>query len=211
MEKIEDSATKSEGGCMNKALLTTMLCAMSAFGLFQAAPVLAQSAVGDQGASAKQAAPAASAGAGIELAEIIVTARRVEERAQDVPISMTVFNQQQLTNRNVVNSQDLATYTPSLSANSNFGSQNSSFAIVDRTATNPAIAPLSYLPSLDLLNLNLNWNSIAGSPVDVSLFAVNVTNKQYYTYVAGLYASTNFETAALGQPRFYGARVRYKW
>ncbi|MET0364159.1 MAG: TonB-dependent receptor [Sphingobium sp.] len=60
---------------------------------------------------------------------IVVTARRTEERLQDVPISITVFNQQQLSNRNVVNSQDLATYTPSLSANSNFGSQNSSFAI----------------------------------------------------------------------------------
>ncbi|MFT3968302.1 MAG: Plug domain-containing protein, partial [Sphingobium sp.] len=60
---------------------------------------------------------------------IVVTARRTEERLQDVPISITVFNQQQLSNRNVVNSQDLATYTPSLSSNTNFGSQNSSFAI----------------------------------------------------------------------------------
>jgi iron complex outermembrane receptor protein len=61
--------------------------------------------------------------------DIIVTARRTEERLQDVPISITVFNQQQLSNRNVVNAQDLAAYTPSLSANSNFGSENSSFAI----------------------------------------------------------------------------------
>ena len=61
--------------------------------------------------------------------DIIVTARRVEERLQDVPISITVFNQRELTNRNVVNAQDLANYTPSLSANSNYGSDNSSFAI----------------------------------------------------------------------------------
>ena len=66
---------------------------------------------------------------GLELTEVIVTARRVEERLQDVPISITVFNQEQLTNRNVVNSADLAAYTPSLSANSNFGVENSSFAI----------------------------------------------------------------------------------
>lgn len=63
------------------------------------------------------------------LEEIIVTARRVEERLQDVPISMTVFNQEQLTRRNVVNASDLANYTPSLSANTNFGSENTSFAI----------------------------------------------------------------------------------
>src|SRR5215475_10472905 len=63
------------------------------------------------------------------LEEIIVTARRMEERLQDVPISITVLNEQALENRNVVNSQDLAAYVPSLSANTNFGTANSSFAI----------------------------------------------------------------------------------
>jgi iron complex outermembrane receptor protein len=66
---------------------------------------------------------------GVELTEVIVTARRVEERLQDVPISITVFNQEQLSNRNVVNAADLAAYTPSLSANQNFGQENSSYAI----------------------------------------------------------------------------------
>src|ERR1700738_4200881 len=64
-----------------------------------------------------------------DINEIIVTARRMEERLQDVPISITVFNQQQLQDRNIVNPQDLAAYVPSLSANTNFGSENSSFAI----------------------------------------------------------------------------------
>jgi iron complex outermembrane receptor protein len=64
-----------------------------------------------------------------DVNEIIVTARRMEERLQDVPISITVLNQQQLEDRNIVNPQDLATYVPSLSANTNFGSANSSFAI----------------------------------------------------------------------------------
>lgn len=61
--------------------------------------------------------------------DIIVTARRVQERLQDVPISITVFNQEQISERNVVNAEDLARYTPSLSANSSFGSDNSTFAI----------------------------------------------------------------------------------
>ena len=64
-----------------------------------------------------------------DVEQVVVTARRKEERLQDVPISISVFNQQQLSNHNVVNAQDLATYTPSLQANSEFGSQNSSFAI----------------------------------------------------------------------------------
>ena len=60
---------------------------------------------------------------------IIVTARRIEERLQDVPISITVLNQEQITKQNLVNAQDLAGLTPSLSANTNFGSENSTFAI----------------------------------------------------------------------------------
>jgi len=62
-------------------------------------------------------------------ADIIVTARRVEERLQDVPISITVFNQQEISRANIVNAEDLAKLTPSLSANTSFGSENSTFAI----------------------------------------------------------------------------------
>jgi iron complex outermembrane recepter protein len=77
------------------------------------------------------------------LAEIIVTARRSDERLQDVPISITVFNQRQLADRNITNSSDLAAYTPSLSANTNYGHENSSFAIrgfVQDAGTPPSVA-----------------------------------------------------------------------
>ena len=77
-----------------------------------------------------------------ELGDVVVTARRVDERLQDVPISITVFNQEQITKLNVVNASDLATYTPSLSANSNFGPENSSFAIrgfIQDTGTAPTV------------------------------------------------------------------------
>ncbi len=72
-----------------------------------------------------EAQEAAEAGSG----DIVVTARRVEERLQDVPISITVYNQEQLSARNIVNSTDLAIYTPSLAANSRFGTEKASFAI----------------------------------------------------------------------------------
>ncbi len=65
-----------------------------------------------------------------ESDEIVVTgARRMQENAQDVPISISVYNQQQLADRNIVNSADLATYTPSLAVNSKFGPEKASFAI----------------------------------------------------------------------------------
>jgi len=74
------------------------------------------------------AAWAQDAGAA-DAGDIIVTARRVEERLQDVPISITVFSQEAISNRNIVNAADLATYTPSLSVNSRFGPEKASFAI----------------------------------------------------------------------------------
>lgn len=64
-----------------------------------------------------------------EASDIIVTARRVEERLQDVPISITVFTQEQVANRNLINVQDLATYTPSLSVVPTFGAENASLSL----------------------------------------------------------------------------------
>jgi iron complex outermembrane receptor protein len=112
----------------------------AAMALAAAAPAFAQNAQSAE-AQAPTAGAQAPSQAG-ELTEIIVTARRVEERLQDVPISITVFNQEQLTNRNVVNSADLAAYTPSLAANTNFGAENSSFAIrgfVQDAGTPPSV------------------------------------------------------------------------
>ena len=74
-------------------------------------------------AHADQPADALSSG------DIIVTARRTEERLQDVPISITVFNQQQISSRNIVVASDLAAYTPSLSVNQRYGPEKASFAI----------------------------------------------------------------------------------
>jgi iron complex outermembrane receptor protein len=82
------------------------------------------------------------AAAGGEGDAIIVTARRVEERLQDVPISITVFNQEAISNRNIVNSTDLATYTPSLSINATYGPEKATFAIrgfVQELSTQPSV------------------------------------------------------------------------
>jgi iron complex outermembrane receptor protein len=78
-----------------------------------------------------------------ELEEIIVTARRKEESVQDVPISMTVFSQEQLTSNNIVSANELAKYTPSLQTNSRYGSESASFSIrgfVQENQTSPSVA-----------------------------------------------------------------------
>jgi iron complex outermembrane receptor protein len=71
----------------------------------------------------------AQGGEGTQLEEVLVTARRREERLQDVPISMTVFNQEQIRNANIVTAADLARYTPSMQVNSRFGDDSTNFAI----------------------------------------------------------------------------------
>jgi iron complex outermembrane recepter protein len=78
-----------------------------------------------------------------ELSQIIVTARRREERLQDVPISITVFSQQQLADRNIVNAADLAIYTPSLETNTRFGPDSTTFSLrgfVQEVPTSPSVA-----------------------------------------------------------------------
>src|SRR5262249_4998304 len=54
---------------------------------------------------------------------------RMEERLQDVPISITVFNSQQLANNNITSAKDLAIYTPSLSTNNRYGADNTTWTI----------------------------------------------------------------------------------
>lgn len=63
------------------------------------------------------------------IEEIVVSAQRREQSAQDVPISITVFDAKQLSNANITSSSDLAVYTPSLSTNQRFGADNATFSI----------------------------------------------------------------------------------
>ena len=73
--------------------------------------------------------PAAATATDTATDEVIVTARRVEERLQDVPISIMVFNQDSLTDKNVLSGRDLAVYTPSLAVNGRYGTENASFSL----------------------------------------------------------------------------------
>jgi len=75
------------------------------------------------------ATPAFAQSSSTALEEVVVTARRTEERLQDVPISITVYNQEKLDNLNITSGADLAAFTPSMTVNTQFGVNNASFAI----------------------------------------------------------------------------------
>jgi iron complex outermembrane receptor protein len=83
--------------------------------------------------------------------------------------------------------------------------------------SNPAIVQslggdFGKVGSRGLVNLDMGWNSILGSSVDLTAFATNVTNKKYYQFIPGLgSAQSALETATLGEPRMWGARLRYRF
>jgi iron complex outermembrane receptor protein len=60
-----------------------------------------------------------------------------------------------------------------------------------------------------LVNLSADWNGMAGSEFDLSLYATNVTNKVYAIGGFILMNSLGYAAAMYGEPRMYGARLRY--
>jgi iron complex outermembrane receptor protein len=77
--------------------------------------------------------------------------------------------------------------------------------------TNTAPPGFETLSSQENLNLNLNWNNIVGTPLDLSLFATNVTDRKYYLATAGTFQNFGYDVAYLNQPTMYGARLRYRF
>jgi iron complex outermembrane receptor protein len=61
--------------------------------------------------------------------EVIVTARRVDERLQDVPLAVQVVSQEQLDRNNIRSVANLGAIAPSLTVNSLFGEDAARFAI----------------------------------------------------------------------------------
>ncbi len=83
-----------------------------------------------------------SANAEVEENTIIVTARRMEENLQDVPISISVFDQETLADHNISDALSLVNVSPSLSVNNRYGSENATFAIrgfFQETGTGPSV------------------------------------------------------------------------
>ncbi len=77
-------------------------------------------------AMAQSDQPAASAGNGLE--EIVVTARRKEERVQTVPIAITAFSQKDIEQKHILQISDLARNVPSLASNQNSSDANSFYS-----------------------------------------------------------------------------------
>src|ERR1700676_5217302 len=85
--------------------------------------VLIASAIAARGALAQEAAPkSATVAANIgPLEEIVVTARRREESSQSVPVAVTAFSQEELTERSVTTPYDVAKFVSGLTTGGDLG------------------------------------------------------------------------------------------
>lgn len=67
------------------------------------------------------------------------------------------------------------------------------------------------LPSFGLLNVSLDWRNVLGSMVDASLFATNLTDETYIISNTGVYQTIGAQAVIFGEPRMFGARLRYSF
>ncbi|WP_231568181.1 TonB-dependent receptor [Novosphingobium malaysiense] len=101
--------------------------------------------------------------------EIIVTARRVEERLQDVPISMTVYNSDQIEKRNIAVASDLALTTPSLSVNTRYGPEKATFSLRGFNQ-DAATAPTVGVYFADVVGVRAQGGTAGGNTVGAGAF-----------------------------------------
>lgn len=64
----------------------------------------------------------------------------------------------------------------------------------------------SEIPAYGIHNLTLNWNNVCRKAIDLSLFSSNVADK---TYASGGIGFLGYWQKSYGEPRMYGARVRF--
>src|SRR5438094_1937878 len=103
--------------------LRNILLSTTAMGLSMPAAAWAQQAPPATEPKVIQApAPEAEPQPAHGVQDIVVTARRVEERLQDVPVAVTGFNEEMLRNLQIENFGDIGKAVPNLDAQRQFGS-----------------------------------------------------------------------------------------
>lgn len=71
--------------------------------------------------------------------------------------------------------------------------------------------PFDVLDAYSLVNAHITWNDMFGIPLDLNIFATNIQDKEYETYLSGTDGSLGFTSRQMGLPRMVGARLRYNF
>jgi iron complex outermembrane receptor protein len=75
----------------------------------------------------------------------------------------------------------------------------------------PDYDPTDVIQGYGLLNLRLDWKQAMGSDFDASLFVTNATDTVYRTRLSALYNIFGIAGASYGEPRIFGAQLRYRF
>jgi iron complex outermembrane recepter protein len=78
-------------------------------------------------------------------------------------------------------------------------------------ATASSVSPNDMIEAYSVLNLNMRWQDMLGLPLDLSVFATNVRDEEYVTYLSGTFSSQGYDSRTVGMPKMYGARLRYSF
>lgn len=84
--------------------------------------------------------------------------------------------------------------------------------IYNSATTTPKDDIHGWMDSYGKLDLSVEWQDVMGSNFDLRVFGTNVTDKTYRTnaYI-GLRGASGFTQSLYGEPRMYGASLRYRF
>jgi iron complex outermembrane receptor protein len=71
--------------------------------------------------------------------------------------------------------------------------------------------PFGDEPGYGLLDIRVNWNNVAGQPIDASFFMTNVTDNLYSIGKFGIYTTEGFVSQLYGEPQMWGFQVKYRF
>lgn len=112
------------------------------------------------------AATGFAANAWAQFEEIVVTARKIEENVQTIPISVSPFTAERIRELNLKNLDDIALYTPGLSFTSAFGRQAGS----DRATMRGVTTILNGVGNSSAIAYFIDGIYLGGSPQSTELF-----------------------------------------
>jgi iron complex outermembrane recepter protein len=74
-----------------------------------------------------------------------------------------------------------------------------------------SIEASAWVPGYDQLDVRAGLEGVAGKPLDITLFASNLTNKEYRIGSTAYYNTLGYAQAVYGEPRMYGVQFNYRF
>lgn len=68
--------------------------------------------------------------------------------------------------------------------------------------------PLQVIPGYELVNLNLQWNNVFNSNVDLTAFVNNAAGEEYVRHYTSVFPSLGYDSLSPGSPRTYGLQFK---